>query len=63
MPKTKEKPKEDAKATGTYKFDPKLGKVVRVSDHVPGLKKKGGFDAEPGPSCPPGGCGGCDFGG
>ncbi len=47
-------------ATGTYVFDKKLGKVVKVSDKVPGLKKGGGAkDFEPGPSCPPQGCGRC----
>ena len=33
--------------SGTYKFDPKTGKVVKVSDKVPSCSSKGGH---------PGGC-------
>ncbi|MBR3631929.1 MAG: hypothetical protein IKN49_02540 [Elusimicrobiaceae bacterium] len=36
--------------TGTYKFDPKTGKVVRISDKVPSCAKKGSTH-----TC----CGGC----
>ncbi|MFA6433843.1 MAG: hypothetical protein WCW52_04035 [Elusimicrobiales bacterium] len=47
------------KATGRYVYDKKLGKVVKVSDEVPGLKKN---SAPQGMGCPmnPGGhnCGG-----
>ncbi|OGR43823.1 MAG: hypothetical protein A2X35_08915 [Elusimicrobia bacterium GWA2_61_42] len=49
-------------ATGRYVYDKKLGKVVKVSDEVPGLKKGGSAEA--------GGCpmkhtcgGGCGCGG
>ncbi len=46
--------------TGKYVYDAKLGKVVKVSDQVPGLKKG---SAGAGDSCPmnPGGhkCNGC----
>ncbi len=35
--------------TGKYVYDAKLGKVVKVSDDIPGLKKGGSFDAG---SCP-----------
>lgn len=49
------------KSTGRYVYDKKLGKVVKVSDDVPGLKKGGGGQA--GGGCPmnPGGhtCNGC----
>ena len=48
-------PKADG-TTGTYVYDKKLGKVVKVSDHVPGVSSKGqggGFDM------PSGGEGGC----
>ena len=38
--------------TGTYKFDPKTGKVVKVSKEVPSCTKK----AHTGPC---GGCCGC----
>lgn len=37
--------------SGTYKYDPKLGKVVRVSERVPSCSKKSGG------SCCCGGCG------
>jgi len=47
-------------ATGRYVYDKKLGKVVKVSDEVPGLKKGGSADAG---ACPmnPGAhkCNGC----
>ena len=46
-------------ATGRYVYDKKLGKVVKVSDEIPGLKKN---PAPGGAGCPmnPGGhnCGG-----
>jgi hypothetical protein len=29
------------KSTGTYKYDPKRKRLVKVSDGVPGLKKRG----------------------
>ena len=37
--------------TGKYVYDKKLGKVIKVSDKITGLKKDGGND-----SCPTGGC-------
>ncbi|MCX5784842.1 MAG: hypothetical protein NTX59_04065 [Elusimicrobia bacterium] len=43
---TQEKNKE--KATGRYVYDKKLGKVVKVSDEVVGLKKGGSFEG----ACP-----------
>jgi hypothetical protein len=54
-----------AKNTGKYVYDAKLGKVVKVSDDIPGLKKGGSAE---GGTCPmnPGGhvCGGgCGCGG
>lgn len=61
----KEETKKEA-ATGRYVYDKKLGKVVKVSDEVPGLKKGGSSE---GGTCPmnPGGhtCGGggCGCGG
>lgn len=45
-------------STGTYRFVPELGTVVRVSSRVPGLHKGSSGEA---PSCPPGGCGSCEF--
>lgn len=58
MSDKKEETKQETK-TGRYVYDKKLGKVVKVSDEIPGLKK--GSSSEPG-SCPmnPGGhsCGG-----
>jgi hypothetical protein len=45
----KEENKKEAKATGRYVYDKQLGKVVKVSDDVPGLKK-GGSDL--GAGCP-----------
>ena len=54
------KEKKEEKATGRYIYDKKLGKVVKVSDDIPGLKKT---SAPTGGGCPmnPGGhnCGGC----
>jgi hypothetical protein len=54
--------KEEKKAenkTGKYVYDAKLGKVVKVSDEVPGLKKGSAASG----TCPinPGGhkCNGC----
>jgi len=63
MPENKENKKADNK-TGRYVYDAKLGKVVKVSDDIPGLKKGGSKPA----GCPmnPGGhqCGGgCGCGG
>jgi len=40
MPENKETQKKQS-ATGRYVYDKKLGKVVKVSDEVPGLKKGG----------------------
>ncbi len=61
MPEQKETPKTE-KPTGRYVYDKKLGKVVKVSDDIPGLKK-GGSGGEAGGTCPmnPGGhtCNGC----
>ena len=58
MPENKENKKADNK-TGRYVYDKKLGKVVKISDEIPGLKKAGGD----GDSCPmnPGAhkCNGC----
>ncbi|MDD2806438.1 MAG: hypothetical protein PHV33_12880 [Elusimicrobiales bacterium] len=58
MPENKEEKKTDNK-TGKYVYDAKLGKVVKVSDDIPGLKK-GAAAAD---ACPmnPGGhkCNGC----
>ncbi|MBI4351454.1 MAG: hypothetical protein HY550_08450 [Elusimicrobia bacterium] len=38
MPENKENDKKET-ATGRYVYDKKLGKVVKVSDDIPGLKK------------------------
>ena len=55
-----EKENKKETATGRYVYDKKLGKVVKVSDEIPGLKK--GQAASEG-TCPinPGGhkCNGC----
>lgn len=60
MSENKETNKKET-ATGRYVYDKKLGKVIKVSDEVPGLKKSSA-PAEGG-ACPmnPGGhnCGGC----
>ncbi len=59
MSTPEEEPKKET-ATGRYVYDKKLGKVVKVSDEIPGLKK--GTAASDG-ACPinPGGhkCNGC----
>ncbi|HCC48101.1 MAG TPA: hypothetical protein DEQ38_08325 [Elusimicrobia bacterium] len=58
MSENKEEKKVETK-TGKYVYDAKLGKVVKVSDEVPGLKKGAGASD----TCPinPGGhkCNGC----
>lgn len=58
MAENKESEKSGGK-TGKYVYDAKLGKVVKVSDDIPGLNKGA---ADPG-ACPvnPGGhkCNGC----
>jgi len=54
----KENPKNE-KTTGRYVYDKKLGKVVKISDEIVGIKKG---SSAPGGTCPmnPGGhsCGG-----
>lgn len=76
MPKSKhakqpEQPKAES-ITGSYVYDPKLGKVVKVSDRVPGVSSKGGKDFPCGADssggdlpCGQGECGGgsCGMGG
>lgn len=63
MPKPPRLPKSPKvlapdEATGTYKFDRKLGRMVKVSDRVPGLRR-GSSAAEPGPcGRPRSACGG-----
>lgn len=58
MAEEKETKKPEAK-TGKYVYDAKLGKVVKISDEVPGLNK----GSAAGEGCPinPGGhkCNGC----
>lgn len=63
----KKKTEEKDDSTGTYVFDKEQGKVVKVSNQVPGVsaKGKGGGDI---PSLPCGraagdACGGCGMGG
>ncbi len=65
MQENKETKKTDNK-TGRYVYDARLGKVVKVSDDIPGLKK--GASAADGCGCgtDSGGCGcggGCCCGG
>ncbi|OGS11531.1 MAG: hypothetical protein A2234_03120 [Elusimicrobia bacterium RIFOXYA2_FULL_58_8] len=59
MSDNKETEKKETK-TGRYVYDKKLGKVVKVSDDIPGLKKSGSSEGE---ACPmnPGAhkCNGC----
>ncbi|MBI4678588.1 MAG: hypothetical protein HY748_13505 [Elusimicrobia bacterium] len=76
MPKRKharktEKPKA-APITGTYKYDPKTGKIVKVSDRIPKVASQGGKDfpcgadsSSEGLPCGQSECGGgsCDMGG
>jgi len=62
MSEHKEEPKKEVK-TGRYVYDAKLGKVVKVSDEIPGLNKGGGVEGCPmnqgGHKCGGGcGCGG-----
>ena len=39
--KQSRKPSADQAATGTYRYDKKTGKIVRVSDRVPKVSSKG----------------------
>lgn len=55
MEKEEKKNEKRESKTGKYKYDKKLGKVVKVSDDVVGLKK-GGSSSDQGSSCGPGGC-------
>lgn len=50
-------PKKSA-PTGTYKYDAKLKRLVKVSDGVPGLKKAGSVPAPSGGPCGRSACGG-----
>ncbi|MBI4348196.1 MAG: hypothetical protein HY553_15250 [Elusimicrobia bacterium] len=61
MTKRVKSKKADDAATGVYRYDKALGKVVKVSSRVPGLSKsaKGNPWEAPMPSCPPEGCGRC----
>lgn len=61
MTKRAKKPETNDGATGVYRYDKELGRVVKVSSRVPGLSKAGNpapWEA-PMPSCPPEGCGRC----
>ena len=53
------KEKKEEKATGRYVYDKKLGKVVKISDEIVGIRK-GSAPAESGCPMNPGGhsCGG-----
>ena len=53
MAKTKQKPA----ATGTYVYDRELGRMVQVSEQVPGLKKGRSPQPSAGP-CGKSACGG-----
>jgi len=46
---------KSSKSTGTYVYDKKLGKVVKVSDDIPSLSKSHGHDHCSGPCCSGGG--------
>ncbi len=64
MAENKETKKTDKK-TGRYVYDARLGKVVKISDDIPGLKKGGRTESG---TCPMNGgghsCGGgCGCGG
>jgi hypothetical protein len=48
----------DRAATGTYRFDRKTGKVVRVSDRVPKVSSKGKASSSSLPCGRSGPCGG-----
>ncbi|NLI09965.1 MAG: hypothetical protein GX447_04315 [Elusimicrobia bacterium] len=52
MEKQNKKEEKKETKTGRYVYDKKLGKVVKISDDIVGIKK-GGYS---GPSCPSGGC-------
>lgn len=51
-----EKNKKKENKTGKYVYDKKLGKVVKVSDEIVGLKKSSGGSDNNFPSCSSGGC-------
>lgn len=50
-------------ATGTYRFDPKLGKVVKVSSKVPSVASKSGDKPACGDASSPCASDGCGMGG
>lgn len=52
------KPATDRAATGTYRYDRKTGKVVRVSDRVPKVSSKGKSSSSSLPCGRRGPCGG-----
>ncbi|MEW5951150.1 MAG: hypothetical protein AB1637_04590 [Elusimicrobiota bacterium] len=52
MEKQNKKEEKKETKTGRYVYDKKLGKVVKISDDIVGIKKGGSS----GPSCPSGGC-------
>lgn len=50
----KEKKEKKESKTGRYVYDKKLGKVVKISNEIVGVKKSNGSSS--GFSCPSGGC-------
>ncbi|MBI4060578.1 MAG: hypothetical protein HY403_04040 [Elusimicrobia bacterium] len=54
---TRPRPASD-EASGTYKYDRALGRMVKVSGRVPGLRKGGRGGSAPEPPCGRGACGG-----
>ncbi|MFA5160809.1 MAG: hypothetical protein WC421_01050 [Elusimicrobiales bacterium] len=50
------KPEHKNSPTGRYVYDKKLGKVVKISEDIPSLKKSGGHANCGGPCCSGGGC-------
>ncbi|MFA6092562.1 MAG: hypothetical protein WCU88_03765 [Elusimicrobiota bacterium] len=63
MKKAKKTPKKND-PTGTYVYDPKLGKVVKVSSDIPSVASKAGDKTACGAKSPfDAPCGGGDCGG
>jgi len=60
MPKKKQPKRPDSGATGTYVYDEKTDRIVKVSDRIPSVASKGKGGSSDSPKTPPcgGGCGG-----
>ncbi|MFA5137708.1 MAG: hypothetical protein WC728_00635 [Elusimicrobiota bacterium] len=67
MPKKKQPKRPDSGITGTYVYDEKSDKIVKVSDRIPSVASKGKGASLPdcggGPACGGDCCGACSASG